>query len=70
MEIDVLKLVADLGGLGLAALVILLAYKAISAIVPKFLELVANHFTENTDALRGLKDSIEGLKEWLKENGN
>lgn len=69
IDSELLKLVADLGGLGVAGLLILLAYRFSSAIAPKFLDLVGNHFKENSATMQALKDSVDALREYLQNGG-
>ena len=71
MPIDIMQVVTEVGGLGIAALVIVFQYR--------FFTNHSKHLTdnvkENTKTLGGLSDNIKentnatkGLKDWLKNN--
>ena len=66
MDIDLIKLIADMGGLGVALALIIAVYKLSSVFVPKFMDMVGNHFTENAKALGVLTDAVNELIRYLK----
>jgi len=70
MDTDFIKLLADIGGMGVALVMVIAVYKFSSLIAPKFIDMVSNHFAENAAALRGLTDSIDELIRYLKKNNN
>ena len=56
MEDTLIKLVGDLGGIGLATLLALILYK-----------IVGNHLNHNTDAMNRLENAITRLTQFLED---
>jgi hypothetical protein len=70
MNTDLIKLLADTGGIGVALVLIVAGYKLAAACVPKFMDMVSNHFEENAKALQALTDAVSELISYLKNQNH
>ena len=67
MELDIIALISDLGGIGLAGLIIVIGWrigkKGLQLIEEKLVPLATNHLEHMEQAFFGLEKALEHLNE-------